>query len=58
MTATDKEATPSKQLDRAISERTVDEGSALGPAGLSGGQVAFLALVLGGLLGIAGLASL
>jgi len=56
--ATDKEGTPSEHFDSAISERTVDQVSALRPAGLSGAQVAFLALILGGLLGVAGLTSL
>ena len=58
MNATDKEGTPSEHFDSAISERTVDQVSALRPAGLSGAQVAFLALILGGLLGVAGLTSL
>ena len=58
MNATDKEITPSEHFDNAISERTVDQVSAHGPAGLSGAQVALLALILGGLLGIAGLTSL
>jgi UDP-GlcNAc:undecaprenyl-phosphate GlcNAc-1-phosphate transferase len=56
--ATDKEATPSEHFDSAISARSLDQFSALGPAGLSGAQVALLALILGGLLGIAGLTSL
>jgi len=56
--ATDKETTPSEHFDGAVSMRTADQISALGPAGLSGAQVAFLALILGGLLGIAGLTSL
>jgi UDP-GlcNAc:undecaprenyl-phosphate/decaprenyl-phosphate GlcNAc-1-phosphate transferase len=56
--ATDKESTPSEHFDSAISERTVDQVRALRPAGLSGAQVAFLALILGGLLGVAGLTSL
>ena len=58
MNATDKEAAPSEHFDNAILARTVDQVSALGPAGLSGAQVALLALILGGLLGIAGLTSL
>ena len=57
MNATDKETTPSEDFDSAISARTLEQG-ALGPAGLSGAQVALLALILGGLLGIAGLTSL
>ena len=42
MNATDKEGTPSEHFDSAISARSVDQVSALGPAGLSGAQVAFL----------------
>ena len=58
MNATDKEGTPSEHFDSAISERTVDQVSAPRPAGLSGAHVAFLALILGGLLGVVGLTSL
>ena len=58
MNATDKEAAPSEHFDNAISARAVEQVSTPGPAGLSGGQVALLALVLGGLLGVAGLTSL
>ena len=55
MSSTDKEATPSEPFDSAISARTLEQVGVLGPAGLSGAQVALLALILGGLLGIAGL---
>ncbi|MDC0464307.1 hypothetical protein OAN31_01685 [Pseudomonadales bacterium] len=58
MNATDKEATPSEHFDNAISARAVEQVSTPGPAGLTGAQVALLALVLGGLLGVAGLTSL
>ena len=55
MSSTDKEISASEHFDNAISASTIDQVSALGPAGLSGAQVALLALILGGLLGIAGL---
>ena len=54
----DKEISASERFDNSISASTVDQVRALGPAGLSGAQVALLALILGGLLGIAGLTSL
>ena len=58
MNATDNEGTPSEPFDSAISARTLEQVGALEPAGLSGAQVALLALILGGLLGVAGLTSL
>ena len=58
MNFTDKETTPSEFFRSGRSARTESQVSALGPAGLSGGQVALLALILGGSLGIAGLTSL
>ena len=58
MSSIDKESTPSEYFDNSLSERTVDQSRSHGPAGLSGAQVALLALILGGLLGIAGLTSL
>ena len=58
MNATDKETSPSEPFDSAISARTLEQVGVLGPAGLSGAQVALLALILGGLLGVAGLTSL
>jgi UDP-N-acetylmuramyl pentapeptide phosphotransferase/UDP-N-acetylglucosamine-1-phosphate transferase len=56
--STDKDVAPSEHFDKSISELAIDQVSAHGPAGLSGAQVALLALILGGLLGVAGLISL
>ena len=58
MNATGKDILGSEPFDTAATGRAVNQMTALGPAGLSGAQVALLALILGGLLGIVGLTSL
>jgi len=58
VSATNKKIIESERFGNSISAGTLDQFRSQGPAGLSGAQVALLALILGGLLGIAGLTSL
>ena len=58
MSSINEESTPTEHFDNSSSECAVDQTRSHGPAGLSGSQVALLALILGGLLGVAGLISL
>ena len=58
MSSMDKDFPGSGTFEKVMSEQPEDQLRALGPAGLSGAQVALLALILGGLLGLAGLTSL
>jgi len=58
MSSIDKDFPGSGAFEKVMSEQPKEQLRELGPAGLSGAQVASLALILGGLLGLAGLTSL